>query len=329
MANPNLGWEKTTQYNLGIDFGLFQNRLSGSLNVYRSYTSDLLMSVNIPTLTGFPSTIANIGKTNNRGFEVSLNAIPIASSEGFQWESDLNVAWQRDEIEELAYGENDMVDNNWFIGESIGVIYGYDNAGIWQDTPEDQAEMAAWNENGYDFTPGNVRPVDQNGDYVMNADDRVILGNTAPRWTLGWNNSFSYKGFELSTLIISRLGYQANIGGEPMTARSNQREVDYWTPDNTDSRFQKPILGQATSGSQDEFSGLLGIRDAGFIKIRNISLGYNFTPEQSEKMGLNNLRVYVQAVNPGSIYQGAAWYDFDTNSTIFNRSFAVGLDIGL
>ena len=329
LANPNLGWEKTTQYNLGVDFGLFNNRVSGSLNVYKSYTSDLLMSVNIPTLTGFPSTIANIGRTNNKGFEASLNLIPVANEKGFQWASDLNVAWQRDEIEELAYGENDMVDNNWFIGESIGVIYGYDNDGLWQDTPEDQAEMALWNENGYDFSPGNVRPTDQNGDYVMNADDRTILGNTTPRWTLGWNNSFSYKGFELSTLIISRLGYKANIGGEAMTARSNQREIDYWTPDNTDAAFQKPILGQATSGSQDEFSGLLGIQDAGFVKIRNISLGYNFSPEQSEKMGLNNLRVYVQAVNPGSIYQGAAWYDFDTNSTIFNRSFAVGLDIGL
>ncbi|MFD2826813.1 SusC/RagA family TonB-linked outer membrane protein [Leeuwenhoekiella polynyae] len=329
LANPNLGWEKTTQYNVGVDFGIFNNRISGSLNVYKSYTSDLLMSVNIPTLTGFPSTIANIGKTNNKGFEASLNFVPVSSPKGFVWESDLNVAWQKDEIEELAYGENDMVDNNWFIGKSIGVIFGYDNEGMWQDTPEDQAEMALWNENGYDFTPGNVRPTDQNGDYIMNGDDRVVLGNTTPRWTLGWNNAISYKGFELSTLIISRLGYTANIGGEAMTARSNQREVDYWTPENTDAEFQKPILGQATSGSQDEFSGLLGIRDAGFIKIRNISLGYNFTAEQSEKLGLNNLRFYVQAVNPGSIYQGAAWYDFDTNSTIFNRSFAVGLDIGL
>ncbi|MEH6659851.1 TonB-dependent receptor [Leeuwenhoekiella marinoflava] len=329
LANPNLGWEKTTQYNIGVDFGIFNNRVSGSLNVYKSYTSDLLMSVNIPTLTGFPSTIANIGKTNNKGFEASLNFVPVSSPQGFVWESDLNVAWQKDEIEELAYGENDMVDNNWFIGKSIGVIFGYDNEGMWQDTPEDQAEMALWNENGYDFTPGNVRPTDQNGDYIMNGDDRVVLGNTAPRWTLGWNNAISYKGFELSTLIISRLGYKANIGGEAMTARANQREVDYWTPENTDAEFQKPILGQATSGSQDEFSGLLGIRDAGFIKIRNISLGYNFTAEQSEKLGLSNLRFYVQAVNPGSIYQGAAWYDFDTNSTIFNRSFAVGLDIGL
>lgn len=329
MANPNLGWEKTTQYNIGLDFGFFNNRISGSLNAYKSYTSDLLMSVNIPTLTGFPSTIANIGKTNNRGVEVSLNFIPIETQDGFFWESDLNAAWQMDEIEELAYGDNDMVDNNWFIGESIGVIYAYDNEGIWQDTPEDLAEMERWNENGYDFTPGNVRPRDLNGDYDMTADDRTILGNTNPRWTLGWNNRIGYKGFELSSLIISRLGYVASVGGEAMTARSNQREVDYWTPDNPDSEFQKPILGQATSGSQDDFSGLLGIRDAGFVKVRNISLGYNFTPEQSARVGLNNFRIYVQALNPFSIYQAVDWYDFDVNSMIFNRSFSVGLDIGI
>ncbi|MDT0688916.1 TonB-dependent receptor [Salegentibacter sp. F188] len=329
MANPNIGWEKTTQYNIGLDFGLFNNRVSGNLNAYRSFTSDLLMSVNIPTLTGFPSTIANIGKTNNRGVEVSLNVIPIETEDGFYWESNFNAAWQVDEIDELAYGENDMVDNNWFIGESIGVIYAYDNEGIWQDTPQDQAEIELWNANGYSFTPGNVRPRDLDGDYEMTIDDRTILGNTNPRWTLGWNNSFGYKGFELSMLIISRLDYTASIGGEAMTARSNQREVDYWTPDNPNSNFQKPILGQATSGSLDEFSGLLGIRDAGFVKIRNISLGYNFSPEFNSRMGLNNFRIYVQALNPGSIYQAVDWYDFDVNSSIFNRSFSLGLDIGI
>lgn len=328
LANPLLGWEQTTQYNLGVDFGFFNNRVSGNLNLYRSFTSDLLMSVNIPTLTGFPSTVANIGETSNKGVELSLNLIPVESDEFF-WESNINVAWQKDNIDELAYGENDMVDNNWFIDQPIGVVYGFDNEGIWQDTPEDRAEIEQWNANGYNFEPGNVRPKDQNGDYDMTNDDRVILGNTAPRWTLGWNNTLNYKGFELQTLIISRLGYTATIGGEAMTARSNQREVDYWTPENPNSEFQKPILGQATSGSQDEFSGLLGTRDAGFIKIRNISLGYNFSPEFSSKLGLKNFKIYAQAVNPGSIWQATDWYDFDVNSMIFNRSFTVGIDIGI
>ncbi|MFV0565985.1 MAG: SusC/RagA family TonB-linked outer membrane protein [Flavobacteriaceae bacterium] len=329
MANPELGWEKTTQYNLGIDFGFLRNRINGSLELYKSYTDDLLMSVNIPTLTGFPSTFANIGKTNNRGVELTLNVVPVETASGFIWDTNINVAWQKDEIEELAYGKNDMIDNAWFIGRSIGVYYGYDNEGIWQDTPEDQAEMALWNANGYDFTPGNVRPKDQNGDYDMTTEDRVILGNSNPRWTMGWNNTFLYKGLELTINTYSRLGYTASLGGYAMTAHSNQQDVGYWTPDNTNAEFQKPILGQATSGSQDDFSGLLGYTKAGFVRIRNISLGYNFTDTFCEKYGLNNLKIYAQAINPGSIYQAVDWYDFDVNSSIFNRSFALGIDIGI
>lgn len=330
LANPELGWEKTTQYNVGIDFGLFNNRVSGSLDAYRSYTSDLLMSVKIPTLLGFPSTLANIGKTNNQGVELTLNFTPIQTATGFSWDSNLNVAWQKDEIEELAYGKNDMIDNAWFIGESISVLYGYENEGIWQNTPEDLAEMALWNANGNNFTPGNVRPKEQGvKDYKMTAEDRVILGNSNPRWTLGWNNSFRFKGFDLGINTYSRLGYMADVGGEAMTAHSNQRQVDYWTPDNPNAEFQKPILGQATSGSKDNFSGLLGFRKAGFVKIRDISLGFNFPKDLCSKNGLSNLKIYAQVINPGNIYQALDWYDFDVNSTIFNRSFSLGIDIGI
>ncbi|RNL78127.1 TonB-dependent receptor [Sinomicrobium pectinilyticum] len=329
MANPALGWEKTTQYNIGLDFAMFNNRINGSIEAYKSYTRDLLMEVKIPTLTGFPSTFANIGKTNNRGIEVTLNATPIETKGGFAWDTNINAAWQKDEIEELAYGRNDMIDNQWFIGNSIEVEYGYDNEGMWQDTAEDRAEMERWNANGYDFSPGNVRPKDQNGDYEMTTEDRVVLGNSAPRWTIGWNNTFVYKNFELGINTYSRLGYTASLEGQAMTAHSNQMEVDYWTPDNPDAEFQKPILGQATSGSQDDFSGILGFRKASFIKIRTISLGYNLPGDLCAKLGLNNMKIYAQALNPGSIYQSLDWYDFDVNSTIFNRSFAVGIDIGI
>ncbi|MFG6686720.1 SusC/RagA family TonB-linked outer membrane protein [Mariniflexile sp. HNIBRBA6329] len=329
MANSKLGWEKTTQYNLGIDFSLFRNRVSGSIDTYKSYTNDLILEVIIPTLTGFPSTFANVGKTSNQGVEITLNVTPIETASGFTWDSNLNAAWQKDQIDELAYGKNDMVDNEWFIGESISVQYGYDNEGIWQDTPEDLAEMALWNVNGENFTPGNVRPKDQDGDYVMTEEDRVVLGNSNPKWTMGWNNTFAYKGLELSVNMYSRMGYVANLGGAALTAHTNQREIDYWTPDNPNAEFQKPILGQATSGSQDDYSGLLGFTKASFIKIRNISLGYNFPKELCSKNGFSNLRVYAQAINPGSIYQSVDWYDFDVRNTIFNRSFAFGINIGM
>ena len=335
MANPTLGWEKTTQYNLGLDFNLFEGKISGTIDAYQSKTKDLLMLVKIPTLTGFPNTYGNIGKTQNHGIEVTLNFTPVQTASGFIWESSVNAAWQKDKIEELAYGKNDMVDNTWFIGESISVQYGYDNLGIWQNTPEDLAEMAKWNakatatdSKAYQFTPGSVRPKDQNGDYLMTPEDRVILGNSNPRWTMGWNNTFSYKGFELSTSLYGRMGYTASLGGEALTAHANQRQVDYWTPDNPNAEFQKPVLGQATSGSVDQSAGLLGFTKASFIKIRNISLGYNFPKDLTSNIGLANLKIYAQAVNPGSIYQSLDWYDFDTDATYFNRSFVLGLQVG-
>lgn len=329
MANPNLGWEKTTQYNIGLDFGFFRNRVVGSLDAYMSSTNDLLLAVDIPTLSGFPNTIANIGRTSNRGVELTLTATPVELRNSFYWEMTFNGAWQKDRIEELAYGENDMVDNNWFIGQPIGVIFGFDNEGLWQDTEEDLAEIEKWAENRYDFEPGNVRPKDQNGDYLMDINDRVVIGNTAPRWTLGFTNSIGFKGFDLSIFLISRLGYYRSLGGQALTASANQIDIDYWTPENPDAEFQKPILGQATSGSRDDFAGLLGIKQASFVKIRYINFGYTFSQDFCARNGLNNLRLYTQALNPGSIYQSVDWYDFDVNSTIWNRSFVFGVDVGL
>ncbi|MWB94059.1 SusC/RagA family TonB-linked outer membrane protein [Flavobacterium sp. GA093] len=328
MPNPNLSWERTKQYNLGIDFSFLNNRISGSIETYQSYTDKLLLNVKILPITGYPFITSNIGKTENQGVELTLNVIPIQTAGGFTWESNLNGAWQKDEIAELANGKQDMVSNSWFIGESIAVRYGYDNLGLWQDTPEDLAEMAIWNANGEKFSPGKVRPKDQNGDYKMTPDDRVVLGNSNPNWTMGWNNNFTYKGFELGVNIYGRMGYTASLGGEALTAHANQRETDYWRPDNTDAEFQKPILGQATSGSQDAYSGLLGFTKASFVKIRNISLGYNLPKDFTGKIGLANMKIYAQAVNPGSIYQSLDWYDFDTNATYFNRSFVMGIDVG-
>lgn len=338
MANLDLGWEKTTQYNLGVDFGFFDNRINGTLEMYKTYTNDLIMEMGIPTLTGFSKTYANIGKTSNEGVEVTLNFIPVRTASGFTWESSLNAAWQKDKIEELAVGDSD-VNNSWFVGESINVRYGFENEGMWQNTPEDLAEIAKWNAaadaaanrpagTSKLFLPGNVRPKDQNGDYLMTAADRVVIGNSNPNWTMGWTNTFEYKGFELGIEIYGRMGYTASLGGEAMTATANQRETDYWTPTNTDAEFQLPILGQASSGSRDQYSGLLGFQDAAFVKIRNISLGYNLPKDLTEKIGLANMKLYAQAVSPGSIYQSLDWYDFDVDATYYNRSFVMGVEVG-
>lgn len=329
MANPTLGWEKTTQWNIGVDFSVLNNRISGQIDFYTSKTKDLLMAMSIPTLTGFSTTMANVGQTSNKGIEVSINAFPVQLSNGFSWNTNFNMAYQKDKIEELAYGKNDMPDNSWFIGNQMSVYYGYKAIGLWQDTEEDRAEMAKWNANGYTFEPGMVRMQDMNDDHKLDPnDDRVILGNKHPNWTLGWSNTFAYKGIELGCQMIGRLGYTFNTGGEALSATANQREVDYWTPENTGASYQKPILAMAAGGSGDAYSTYLGYQKASFVKVRNISLGYNFPATICKRFTLQHLKLYAQCNNPFSIYNSVEGFDLDTGKTYFNRSFSFGIEIG-
>ncbi len=321
LPNKNLGWEKTTQYNFGIDFSFLRGRINGAFDIYTSRTKDLLLAMSLPSLTGYPSMMDNIGETKNKGFDLTLNFIPVQTN-GFEWISTLNAAWQKDEIVELANGKQDDINNAWFIGESISVYYGFESAGLWQEG--DASEMDKFNANGAKFTPGNVRPVDQNGDYKIDAADRVILGNRNPRWTLGWSNTFSWKGLELNIDLFGRFKYKISTGGEGQLGMYQQREIDYWTPDNTGAEWQKPIYNQ--SGG-DPYSGLLGFKDASFIKIRNLSLGYRLDKTLCDKIGIQGAKVYVQGKNLGMLYSSVDFMDLDTGATFFNRGFTIGLQL--
>jgi TonB-linked SusC/RagA family outer membrane protein len=322
MANPNLSWEKTTSFNYGIDFSFLKGRINGSLDLYNSKTKDLLMKMTIPTLTGYNQTYSNVGETKNHGVEMSLNLIPVKSKD-FEWSSTLNAAYQKEEIVTLANGKQDMVDSGWLIGQSISIYYGYDNQGLWQES--DAEEMAKFNQNGYKFQAGMVRPKDQNGDYKIGAEDRVVLGNQNPRWTLGWSNTFNYKGLELTVELYGRMGYMISTGGEGQMGMYQQREIDYWTPSNTNAEWQKPIY--STAGG-DSYSSLLGFKDASFIKIRNVSLGYIFPSKLCKTMGISNLKLYSQLKNPGNLYSSVDFRDLDLGTTYYNRGITFGVQVG-
>jgi len=326
MANPALEWEKTTQWNLGLDFTFVRGRIGGSVDFYKSNTNDLLMEMTIPTLTGYSNTMANVGKTKNSGVDLTLRFIPVQTND-FSWNSTLNLAWQKDEIVELANGKNDMVDNSWFIGQSISVFYGYENMGLWQTA--DETEMAKFNEKGEDFSPGSVRPVDQNGDYVINSDDRVVLGNRNPRWTTGWSNSFNYKGLELNIELYGRMNYMVSTGGEVQNGIPNQRMIDYWTPDNTGAEWQKPVFTGTPGVGGDAYSSLIGFKKASFIKFRNISLGYFLPNKLSEPLGISNLKLFAQLRNPGNLYSSIDFLDLDLGtSSYYNKGITFGIEIG-
>lgn len=325
MPNRALGWEKTAQINYGVDFALFNNRLSGSIDYFTSRTTDLLMNRAIPSVLGYVSTWDNIGISANRGIDVTLNTVNI-SNENFSWESTVNFTHSIDRIVELQNGKLDDVGNSFFIGRRIGVYYDFVKEGIWQDTPEDLAEIAKFNENGHEFRPGTIRVKDVNGDYRINAnDDREIRGHSAPNWNFGFNNSFSYKNFDLNFFIYGRMGFTIESGAESLQGRYAQRVLDYWMPDNPTNDYPAPNYNSA---SGDPYRSAMNYQDGSFIKLRNVSLGYTLPQHYTDRIKLANLRIYAQVMNPGLLYSKVDWVDPDTNNSFFNRGFVFGLNVG-
>jgi len=323
MANQDLGWEKTTQYNMGIDFSILKGRISGVVDIYKSHTSNLLMQMTIPALTGYTLTWANVGATKNKGVDMTLNTVNIETKD-FNWTTSINAAWHKDEIVSLANGKSDDISNLWFIGKPIGVIYGYASAGLW--TAADATEMAKFNANGQSFQVGMARPVDQNGDYKIDPNnDRVIIGNTIPKWTVGISNTFSYKNFDLTFFLYGRMGYTVNTGGEWQGGRYVQRSISYYNENNLNATYQKPIFNV---GVGDPFYNILGYRNGAFMKIRNVNLGYTFPAKLVKKLGLQTLKVYTQAENPAMLFSKIDWLDMDTGVSTWNKGFVFGLNIG-
>ncbi len=324
VANPNLGWETTTQYNIALDFSVLEGRINGTIEAYRSSTSDLLLTVALPSVTGYTSTIANVGETSNRGIDLTVNA-NLMNVRDFSWDIGATAAWQRDQIESLMNGKEDMVANNWFIGESIGIIYDYEKIGIWQDTPADQEQIALFNANGSQFAPGKIKVRDQNNDYRIEGNyDRAIIGNTRPRWTLGFTNTFNYKGIELSAFITGRLKYISGVGEGLTGMYGDQRELDYWTPDNTGAEYQRPFMSEA-GGDTYAFTYY---KDDSWIKIRNISLGYKLPASLLNRVKINSMRVFAQINNAGMLWSNNSFRDSEYGTLYYNRGLVFGVNVG-
>lgn len=329
MPNPALGWEHTTQYNAGVDFVLFNNRISGSLDMYRSKTTDLLLLRSIPSITGYTRTFDNVGSTSNRGIELSLNTVNIKKRD-FSWNTTINFSANKDEIAELSNGKIDDINNVWFIGQQLNVYYDYEGAGIWQNTPEDLAEMAKYNANipsaNSHFRPGSIRVRDLNGDYKIDANnDRKIVGNANPKWNGGLINEVNYKNWSLNIFIFGRFGYTIRAGAESLQGRFAQRLINYWTPGNPSNEYPSPNYNSAAG---DPFRNALNYQDGSFIKIRNITVAYNLPAGMAKRFHMTNARFYVQALNPGLIYSKVDWIDPDLGGSTWNRGITLGVNIG-
>ncbi len=319
IPNPDLKWEISKTTNLGLDFGFFNDRISGSLEYYITNTRDLLLNRLLPTTSGYNSILQNIGSTRNSGWELTVSGKVMSRPGGFSWDAGLNLFSNKEQIVELFDGENDDVGNLWFIGRPINVFYSFRQDGIWQ---QDESSAAADNRQ----KPGDIKIRDVNGrdaggnltkapDGIINSDDRTILGSTVPSWSGGLTNRLRFKGFDLSILVYARIGQMLrsdfhNLGGNNWQGRYNALNLDYWTPDNPTNAFPKPNAAEAPL-----YADAVRYFDGSFVKIKNIGLGYNFPSDWVKKIGLSAARMHT-TVNNALIFAPYKTVDPETSNGI-------------
>lgn len=297
-SNPDLKWESSKQINLGLDLGLFNNRLNATIDFYQTNTTDLLLFESIIGVVnnGFTQYPSNVGETESRGIDFGLRA-NVVQHEDFNWDISANWAKDVNEIVRLSSAEVDADGNpinnpanGWFIGEDIREIYDYDVTGVWQIGQEDVAA-------GYgNFVPGDPIIRDVDGDGIITPDDRTFVGNPTPSWYGGINNIFNYKGFELSILFEAIQGVtRVNnyIGG--YTGRGNQLAINYWTTDNPSTEFPRIGAGGPMSGGL--YANAIKVQDASFVALRNVSLGYRLPANLLNRLPMSEVSFYIRGNN--------------------------------
>jgi len=329
LANADLGWEKTTQYNLGLDYTLLKGRINGSMDIYQTKTKDLLMKMLIPTTTGYAQTWSNVGETKGWGIDFQINTQNIKTRD-FGWSTTLTWSLDRCNVSKLANGTTENICDLLFVGEALGVYYDFVYDGIWKTSEAVEAAK-------YGLKPGQIRVKDLNDDYVIDSNnDRKIVGTKRPDWSGGITNTFNYKNLELSFFIYSRWGFTVNKGAVNLGGLYQSRKVDYWVAGtNEDAEYYSP---GSNGVNADPRAGSQAYEDGSFIKMRNINLGYNFNAKQLSKVGLSNLKIYAQVMNPFTIYSKCKILDtdltnYDNNTTstgtdITTKGLVFGINVG-
>ncbi len=348
IANDRLGWEKSRQTDVGVDLGLFQNRLFLTVDYYSRITTDLLLSVQVPTLTGFSTAVQNVGKVENKGMEFALSTRNInGSGTGFVWTTDLNLSFNRNKVLALGPNGDAVVSNSGIastnitvVGKPLGNFYGYQQLGIFQN----QSELDAY-PHFSDSRPGDIKYADVNGDKKIDANDRTIIGNNQPDFIYGITNSFSYKGFDLGIVAQGVQGGQIlNLSRrffENLEGNQNQLTIieGRWRSEQNPGDGKTPRANARSTGSNGQVSSRW-VESASYFRIRNITLGYNFAQTVLSKIKVQSLRVYAGVQNAVTFskylgynpevsgYEGPLTGGVDYGSYPLARTYTIGLNLG-
>ncbi len=366
IPNPDLKWEKTSQQNIGIDFAVLANRLSGTLELYEANTSDLLLSRSIPTVLGYNSILANIGKTSNKGIELSVTSKNI-ENKNFSWRTELTWSKNKEKIVELADGKVDDEGNDWYIGYPIAVFRDYQYDRLWQADDQDARLIELYKKIGnITAIPGQVKVRDQelvevpagtegaksvtlnsgevvtyldNGFGTINDKDKYILGSNRPKWSGGLINSFTYKNWDFSFFFYARTG---NLYYGALQTYGRRVEKDTWSAGNPGAKYPQPTTATFTN-----YNSVRNYVSGSLVSLRYISLGYSLNQRLLDKWKIGKLQVYGQVLNPfiwggeavkaglnpddieGWETAAAAQSGGQTSNTILLRSVVLGLRVSL
>lgn len=311
MANPQLKWEGTEAYNLGVDFSVFDGTLRGNVEVYHMITEDMLVSRQLPPMTGFQSVYDNLGQIQNRGIEFGLFSRNI-NRNGFTWITDFSFAFNRNKIVHLygdykvdpVTGERKEVDdptNKWFIDHAVDEIWDYKTLGIWQQSEAEEADK-------YSRDPGDYKLEDLDGDGLYTDDDKQFLGYRRPPVRMTMRNVLTYNNWELMIKMYANVGHKASNpylrNNEAFYDRSTYYNVPYWTPENPGNKWAR-IDSYETGFSVWE--------DNSFVRIDNVALTYNVPSTFLDKFDIQGCSLSIMAGNPFVWAPGWSWMDPENN----------------
>ncbi|MEO4806095.1 SusC/RagA family TonB-linked outer membrane protein [Bacteroides thetaiotaomicron] len=349
MANPTLQWEKTHAWNFALDFGFLNDRITGTLDVYKMSTKDMIMSQPLQNFTGFANITTNLGQVDNNGFELSLNTVNIRQK-NFEWNTTFNFSYNKNRIKHLFYEyenvldasgnvigqkESDYTANGWFIGKPINEIWDYKVIGIWQKDEWEEAakygqvpgDPKVWNNPANDVynEDGSLKTA------VYNDDDKQFLGTTTPPVNWSLRNDFTlWKDLTLSINIYSRMGHKGlstnylnndDDGGRMSYAAACKEAKEYWTIDNPTNKYAR-IEAQGPDGAKSP--GMLYNRS--FIRLENISVGYTLPRQLTQKWGIERVKV------SGTVRNVATWakdweYGDPETGGLGTRLYSLGINL--
>ncbi|HDZ13915.1 MAG TPA: TonB-dependent receptor, partial [Pricia sp.] len=358
LANPDLKWEKTAQYDLGLELGLFNNRISIETDVYYRKTTDMLLDAPVPQSSGYVNIRRNVGSMENKGLEISLNTKNILTPD-FSWNTSFNISMNRNKVLSLATpsdifgvgGPGITNETNIIrIGEPVGAFWGLTRLGVWgTDEAEEAASFVSYR-NNLTLLPGDIKYKDFNGDKIINDDDRTIIGNGYPTAQGSLINTVNYKGLDLTFDLQYSWGNDVmdmnlhSSEDRQSLANSYRTVLNAWTPDN-----QNTMIAQVRDTRAGYVTNVDShwVKDGSFLRGRNLVLGYSFGPELLERLYLNKLRVYTSAQNfflvvdkellgdpevipirggaGNNVFsQGMKWHEYPRATT-----FVIGLQVGI